>query len=363
MPTLLHDALILQAAHSSLSELYAIETIDLSTIRYLNHPQASPSPLSGSSCLPCEAIQLELNLGAVPPAYLRSLVWQEPIEVLQLSLHLERALQEQNIKTLQDIQDFVQDDDYLLKGIGQGHLDEIQSKLTQYVEKASTFSAQQVVNFHSIINILTGHLNRLHAFILLDQFKLSHFCTLSAAESGELRRLSEEQRLQIVEQTQAELQEASFGMLNKILMLITDVLIKPWMDRRQGLANQAELQERLQRVSTPHSSDEDIYLFLSEVFFKRQFMLHAYLTEVAEGLYGSHPAVSQAYHHIIQKGKTYFYHPSISYEWLELTRLLYQEFALKWEEKPQDFIQKVLAYCPEFCLYQQAPCSLRIRRA
>jgi hypothetical protein len=85
-----------------LEAIYALETVNVRSIRRLQAPPAQPPPLRAPCVLPM-APQLEFDFGASFRAWLEPFLLDEPIQVLGLSRHAEKCLLEQRKERLRDL--------------------------------------------------------------------------------------------------------------------------------------------------------------------------------------------------------------------------------------------------------------------
>ncbi|WP_068466420.1 DNA-directed RNA polymerase subunit alpha C-terminal domain-containing protein [Candidatus Protochlamydia phocaeensis] len=353
--------------HPGLCDIYKIETIDLSTIRRLNITESvGPAVKNPSSPLKphhdCwkEPDQLAFNfLGQ--PSKAQSWVLDEPIQLLELPPQAEKALGEQDKCKLRDLMNLRQQDYIFLKGLGQGHIDEVKSKLENYLN-SHYWNESSKINVLSLLRVLLGALNRKAVYLLMDQFGLAEFFPLSTAETLEIRHLPKETQAKMISQIQQELNSPlSKTFAQEALTEIAEALIKPWMKKREGLATSTELNEKLTRLCAGEETwINKIFLFLSHVYLGNKSFFDACLVEAAPQLYCI--SKEQAYHYrqVVEKADSYFYHPSITYSLEELAYYLYREFALKWDEKPLSFIYRVLEKSPSFSVFQKNV-ELRIR--
>lgn len=340
--------MLTQTAYShGLEAIYAIETIDLSSIRPLEKqsPKEIKKPITRNSAPNCLPLQLEFDFGDEYRGWIESFVLREPIQVLDFSWHAEKNLTAIGKKTIGDLvkQDFVN-----LKGLGQGHIDEIQKKLQSYLE-GKQLDRCTMLEFGSWIRALYAFMDRKKCYVSLESFRLNHLLTLSAAENNEVNRLSAEKKqgwsreILTLLRTEERKQDVA-----KDFKKIVDVFVKPWVSSRHDLATNLELMERLHRISDRTTKTPDAINFFSSVYFDDQFPICSYLHKVDENLYSSNVQTVYRYRRMIEKASTYFYNPTVSYDFFHLIQLLTQEFALSWEGFPDGFVEKALRQSPRF---------------
>jgi len=123
-----------------------------------------------------------------------------------------------------------------------------------------------------------------------------------------------------------------------------DSLVIPWVEARGGIATRPEIEERLERVGVSMPIPENSSLIPLE-----------------EGVYASDPESAERYHALISRTQTYFYDPNNRYPFQQLINWLEREFAVKWEEFPQNFISKCLTSSPNFCRFKASNHHISIR--
>jgi hypothetical protein len=346
-----------------LQELYRIEIIDVSTIRRLNpeqgpplhHPVVTASVHSFSNLLE-PAVQLTFNYEPLGFNQIPLLAWLEPISVLRLSAQAERLLLEQGKYTLEELKPFISSSNFI-KGVGQGHFDEIRQKVHHYIHTALA-QPSHLINWVSLLKIMTRSLSSLQTFVLLEQFDLAQEWELSLIDKLEIKRLSIEQKQLIIQQSQESILNSTMPSLVESLWLtISKIFIFPWIESREKIVTQEELNERYTRISLQPSLTLKMLDFL-QALFPTLFLSWSPLDKE---LFGLNIQVQQEYSAIVTLAKNYFCRSIPAYPWQELVYLIYKECALKWEEKSIAFVEKVLTYSLLFQFYQQPNQMLMIR--
>lgn len=351
--------------HPDLEAIYALEKVDLGTITRFSSPSGEPVPASVVKTFDAwqpanPQIEFEFEMEfrkQLPPLFM-----QEPIQVLNLSSQAEKILLAQDKRTLQDLTKLNAQDLGLLKSLGQGLIDEMQHKLQVYLEKNS--KNQGHVDFASLIRILTGTFDRKKIYVLLERFGLADLISLTPAENIEVIRLPLESRLKIAQETRQEIYSPqNIRLLGRILIDVADVMIKPWIRKRQGLVTREELIERMQRISQTPDRTFAILNFLSDVFYDRQFILNRYLFQVTTDVYTSTSETISFYHKFIQRALSYFPHRNTYYSLNEFIVFLQKEFAQEWDSISDDWISKALSLSSLFRLRKASSGELVVRLA
>jgi len=333
-----------------LEAIYHIETVDLKTVRRINDPSSSKiiQKTIKSSAEPERTIerQLEFDFGDSYRESMDSFVLDEPIQILEISRQAEKCLAENGMGSLRillkaDLSQFV-----YLKGMGQGHIDEIQQKLDKYIDGRTLYHSLSI-DFYAWVRslVLVHNIKKMH--VMLEPFKLSELCILSPAEKVEVRRLTTEKRQEWRQEMALELYSTKLR-VKANMKKVTEVYILPWIRRRQGFATQQEIIERIQRVSVLSQGAQSAFLFFTEVYFGGRFPLSDFLLQNDEDLFFADQAGLDAFNDVVMKAKTYFYKSGLSYALVELVTLLAREFALSWQDFPEGFIEKCLRSCSYF---------------
>ena len=343
-----------------LEAIYALENVDLKTVRRISEEAQKPAaPIIHTPFLAEEqSDQLEFDFGEEYQKGIDSFVLDEPIQVLGLSRHAEKCLCEHGKTLLRHLHGANLKGFVFLKGMGQGHIDEIQKKLALYVSEHTLYHCH-FVDFDSWLRTLTAALNQKKMHVLLEKFQLSESLTLSPAESVEVRRLTLEKRREWIQEIMPELK--SQKQVLQGISKIANVFIKPWMRRRLGIATKQELEERLQNCGREPSKVPLILEFLSAIYFEGEFLFKNYFIMSDESLFFVDRSTQSLYSLIVDKALTYFYKEGICYKMGELKLFLMREFAKNWQGFPEGFIEKTLRLSPQFSVRKSENNHLMVR--
>lgn len=346
--------------------IYALENIDLKSIRRIEQPSQEHAPIEFQSKIVISqpgSAQLELDLGPEYRCWSVPFLGREPIQVLELSRHAERCLLEHGKSELKDLVQANLRDFVFFKGMGQGHIDEIQQKLRDYL-KGRSLQYANAIDYTSWLRSLVGALDRKKVFASLQSYQINDIYSLTPAETVEVGRLTVEKR-QEWSQEMHELFRSDSRTKSVIadMGIMADTFIKPWIRRRKGIANLHELNERIQRTSANPGSSLSILHFFSEIYFDNDFPLHRYLHTVENELYCADDATVHDFHLVIKTASSYFYKAYISYNLSELIVLIERELARSWHGFPEGFSEKVLRYSSQFRVRKGPDGALVIRLA
>lgn len=337
-----------------LEAIYNIETVDLRTVRRISEPSISKittqtAPLNVENEKNIES-QLEFDFGDCYRESMDSFVLDEPIQVLEISKQAEKCLIENGMFNLRNLMKADLSQFVYIKGMGQGHIDEIKQKLNKYIEDRTLFNSNSI-DFYAWLRslVLTHNSKKMH--VLLEPFKLSELCQLSLAENVEVRRLPVDKRQEWSQEITLAL-NMTRSRVYADMKKATEVYVLPWVRRRHGFVTQQEIFERLQRVSLKPQQAQLALAFFTEVYFNGNFPFREFLIQNEDLLFVDARCLG-AYDAVVTKTKTYFYKRGVSYTLAELTVLLTREFALGWQGFPEGFIEKCLRSCSCFSVRKE----------
>jgi len=344
-----------------LEAIYNVENVDLKTVRRIN-THASESTKNTSS-LPKTFLepstQLEFDFGDAYKGCMDSFMLKEPINVLGLGTHVEKCLFEQGLSTLETLSKADLNKLVYVKGIGQGHIDEVRQKLRSYLEGHTLYGCQ-VIDLVSWMRSLLAALSRKKVYVALEPFQMADLFSLSPIESVEVRRLTVEKRVEWRNEISPELLKKKDRVQND-LKKIVNIFITPWINRRHGFATKNEILERLQRISLQQTLVPMVVDFFDAVYFSGSFAFGDYLVHTNDELFFVDRRAKEAYQNIIDTALTYFYQGDVYYPLSELVILIFREFAKKWGNYSVEFIEKTLRSSSLFRVRKEACGRLFIR--
>lgn len=347
--------------------IYALENVDIRSVRPLHEAPAEKAKIK-SLQLPIileeEPSQLDMDYGPGFREWIEPFFLSEPIQVLGLSKHAEKCLLDHQKVLLKDLLGYDLRKLVFLKGMGQGHIDEIKGKLQSYVEGKEVARAKNI-DFASWIRTLVSNSTiKKKLFVCLEEYHLAELISLTSVERMEVRRLTPEKRTEWKKEGGEELNTESRCLLFRRQMgLICDAFVKPWLARRLGVATSIEIQERLERMSLyPELATRALHFF-SEIYCNSFFSLAHSLHGVGPELYCIDAQTKEAYEIIINRALTYFYKDGLHYNLEQLVGLLSRECAKFWIGFPEGFPEKVLRLSPLFSIRKCDTGKLLVTRA
>ena len=349
-----------------LETIYALENVDIKSIRPIR-------PMSFQKAAPPKTVQypvieklpdqLELDLGDAYRGWINAFVKREPIHVLGLSRHAEKCLLDHGKRVLGDLTNANLKDFVFLKGMGQGHVDEIQQKLSSYLEGRPLERCTKI-DFASWIRSIVAAFDRKKVYVAMEKYNLSDLFSLSPSESVETRRLTLEKKQEWIQEAHSKFQQASIcNSVKEQFREVAEVFIKPWMRRRHGFATLQELDERVERLGLNSAEVVSAMVFFSDLFFDGAFVFDAYLYPLEKGIFCADPWTRENYIQIIQRACSYFYRAQTVYPLDQLVGYLEKEFARLWQGFPDGFILKILRLSPCFRVRKGNAGVLEIRLA
>ncbi|HEY4832581.1 MAG TPA: DNA-directed RNA polymerase subunit alpha C-terminal domain-containing protein, partial [Waddliaceae bacterium] len=341
-------------------------TVDIKTVRLIqkNEPEAKkiPSRLWQKENGILDN-QFEFDFGEHHRKWINPLLFREPIQVLDLTKRAEGCLIANGKMLLGDligheIQEFV-----FLKGMGQGHIDEIQNKLSVYVAGRSLTRSYHI-EFISWLLSLTAGIDRKKSAIYLEEFGFSNLLPLSPEEKLELRRVDLGTKKAWLSDVIAELRKNErVGWVHQDVKRITFAFVMPWLRSRFGIATENEITERLHALADDPQMASKAIEFIRDVYYRSQFPLNEYLYQVDPKIFCSSENEATAYREVIQTAFSYFYKPSVFYHLPQLTNLISRDFAKSWKNHSQGFIVAVLRRAPSIRVRKGFTGQLEVRLA
>lgn len=348
-----------------LEAIYAIETVDIASIRPLQKKILSEQPAARQ---PAEAQidaaeqQLHFDFGAYWSEQISSFTLLEPIDVLQLPARPLQLLKEHGKQLLGDLISMDLHSLVFIKGMGQGHIDEIRNKLAAYV-KGQNLSASPYVGLASWVRSLIAGCCHKKSYALLSTYQLQHLVKLSPVETVELRNLSGEKRRCWENEAAEYLSKEASSRFSQQINSVASALIKPWVERRGGIASQQELVERFTMVSDSEENVLPVLALFSDVFCMGACPFSQSLVTLDSELFAANSWYADLFDLIIRRASSYFLRSETTYRLDSLCELVCREFASEWRECSVDLIAAVLRRSPAFLVRKHTDWGLMVRAA
>lgn len=331
-----------------LESIYALENVDIKSVRRIETPLKTKPKRHENKKIHTEPLQEELDLGDEFKKWIPSFVKKEPIHVLELSRHAEKCLIENGKSRLGDLIGANLKEFVFLRGMGQGHIEEIYQKLNDYIEGHALEKCYQV-DFSSWLKSLVAAHDRKKVFAFLESYDLTELISLSPTENMEVRKLTLEKKQEWMEELLSKIvQPVQKNAVWLDMQQIINVFFKPWIRQRAGFASKEELNERMQRMSTHAMIGSRVLSLLQSLYFEGGAIFNHFLQQVDRDVYCCDAYQARHYKKIIEKAKTYFYKPSVYYSCRELVGMLEREFSRTWIGYEEGYIEKILQLSPCF---------------
>ncbi len=333
-----------------LEKTYAIQHIDLRTIRPLQmqptEKSSKPKPIEVS--IQEAKIERSLPFGEYFEEAIHPFWQEEPIEVLGFSSHLETRLKEKGDLRLRDIASISPQELLYVKGIGQGHVEELFSKLNRYLENKPK-DETGYLDLIAWIRSLIGDLPRKMAIELLEAHHLANDIML--VESSTFEKREKIKAFHLLPQAIQLCREPSRrARWSRQMQQITHAFLAPWIQRRGGIASQEELIERLENVSLQNTYVRPCLHLFDQIFSPHLSVLATHLIHLGDSIYTADEQGRNSYFRLLKQLKSYFYKPNITYCFSHLVQLMQRESALKWEELDVKLLKKICRLNPGFYL-------------
>lgn len=329
-----------------LESIYAIETVDLRSVRRLSSPVEKAQPVHKRIVAPASITQLQFDFGPGFNDWMEPFILEEPIQVLGLSRHAEKSLLDQRKLLLRDLAG--KDLRRIIPGVGQGHLDEISQKLGDYL---SHKEAQRSYQFDpgSWLRSLCPFEQRKQCHLLLESYGLQELLPLTPAEVTEVRRLPPDQKKKWHAEGLSFLKSpACRTSILKALHNMASAFLKPWIQGRKGLATENEVVERLEKRFIEPRLVEPFLRLLSQALGNTAFAACLWLAD--QQVYTAERWQAEAFRKICGCAATYFKSSGQKFLFSHLLSLVERELARDWLGYPEGFIAKSLRLSASFSI-------------
>lgn len=334
-----------------LEKIYALETIDASTVRPMNRSsveEKKPSLSFVSHCTQEKDPPLTLDLTDRYRGWIYPLVWSEPIEVLQLCSQAKKAAIEAGATSLFDIKDWRQNPP---SGLGAGHVDEILHRLQEHLKQTPVM--WESFDPFSLIRIALAKKPILLSYALLTPYGLQDLFPLSRAQQMELRRQEEKEYRAEPTITEKERME-------KVCRELIAVFCLSWMEQRGGIASTTELMECLEITCFRSKYLYPCIQMIEDHFLQKPFF-SVCCQQVQKDLWAADEIFCRKYCFIEELALSYFYQKDVVYSQKELIDWIIQEGCSNWQKLDPLQLERVLELSPFFLLYRAQDGSQQVQ--
>lgn len=234
---------VYQNAYShGLEQIYKLENVDIRSVRKIE-----PRQESVKKAAIIEQYDEDFDLGEGHRLWLSPSVFEEPIEVLELHRQPEKLLKEQGIVNLKHLYEADLTQFIYSKGMGQGHIDEISSKLNNYLS-GKAIRRQYHIDFSSWLISILAPLTRKESYLLLEEYRVGHSIVLTPMDLMDVKKMGKESRSAVIKEAKEKVLLEKHKIIKRFRE-IESAFIKPWVLGRLGIASRDEVEERLKRKS------------------------------------------------------------------------------------------------------------------
>ncbi len=328
-------------------DIYALQNVDLSSVRPVTGSTKNNNSTTTTDLPDTKEGQLTLDFGPGWRGWMPSLSLHEPLQVLGLSRPAEEGLLENGVRHLHNLIGMDKSDFIGMKGVGQGHIDEVLQKLQEHLGAASPAQSTSV-DFVSLLRCLYGDMEPLQAYLLLEPYGFHDIITLSTADAVTVRHMNSEARSENLEEAREQaLKHKRRQFVRETFRDLASEFLIPWIEERGGIASLQEIHERLRRCSSDPTTTEAVLTFVQDLYFEGS-VFDETLVSAGTELFAVNKEALGRYQSLIRHARSYFYARGQSYWFEELESFLLRDFARKDVGFPDSFIEKVLRLSNDF---------------
>jgi hypothetical protein len=304
--------------------IYAFETIDPSSVRVMSAapPTAASQVLDVKEPLVADP-DLPFVKSSISPFFLK-----ESVEILKLSSHAERFLRSSGHETIEQIMTLDFSDMSLLRGLGQGHIEEIRSKLKEFV-RGRSLNNRVCVDYISWARSLFNGMDKRVVGVAFERYGLSDALPMSLTEKVEIKKLPQEKKQDWFCHFKSTC-KSHHEAFDRDLHRVMEAFVLPWMLGRGGFASTVELKELSWRLGESREESESVLALFAELFSDGAHPFCSLPESCIAGIYTANQSTQKMIRCINKVLDTYFYAPGLVYALDELAGWCEREFACAW---------------------------------
>ena len=211
--------------------IYSYETINPTTVRPLKNVVKAKNEVLVSQEAKAGSLSFSLDLF---PSFHQLLRLKEPIDSLNISPFAMKALKNLSLKTVDDLRLLLVKKDGSTRSIGQSHLDEIERKLTIFLNGIEN---TQHIDIGSFVRVTLSSLSIKEKALIAELFSLKPYCMIPTPEEKEaehtLRRMTKEGEAALF----SKLLEPMYASFSEGLSLFSSSFVTPLLEKRGGIAS------------------------------------------------------------------------------------------------------------------------------
>jgi hypothetical protein len=329
--------------------IYSIEEIDVTKVKPLSPSDTTTTTAKtfsiDTASVPYDDEGYCLDFGYPYRSWIESIPLHEPIHVLELSTQPHDILLAEGLTTLLDLIHTPSLDLVHLKGMGQGYIDEIHTKLAAYLSTMTSWHTT-TIDIISMMRCLVGDIAKTEIHPLLEKYHLAEIITLSQAEKASLH--NEKEKTNPADVLSLLRAPHRITRIHTLLRDITHAFIIPWMYTYHGIASRSEVFHRFRSMTSQPSKAKYVLNFIQEIYYNGALPFAENLIEVEKDTYCATDQVNERYLSILNTAKTYFYSRHLVYSLEELCYYIAREHVQRWDDVTYDLIARVLRRSPLF---------------
>jgi hypothetical protein len=369
----IEDANIQEETSEVFNSIYSLEKVDASTVRplsakketvdiSLSSMKGAPVPLEKpSKVLEEDTFRDNFNFGQEYAERLPSFKLNEPIEVLKLHPQALACLHENEKKTIKDVIETKEEEYVFFKGMGQGHIDQLNQSLHNYIQGESLYNSP-TVNLKSFLRSLLNDIEFDQRFLVLENFGLEDIFHWTKEEKALVKHLSKQQKEETYSKAWKQVTQDSKKLRAKKWMKeISESYLAPWVRRRQGMVKEFEVLERAYSIVVEPVSFSKYYEFLKKAYFNGKNPFLVSLPTLDQKVFFSDEYTKNEAEKITKKTLTYFYKPFLEYSLDELESFVEREFAKEWLGFFPGFVRQVIRNSGLFRVRKRANHQLTVK--
>jgi hypothetical protein len=336
-----------QAYTHGFEEIYSLEKVDLRSIRKIEKKSSSLEDKETGK-RPEKKEEEERELFEKKQEKIANLRLEEPISLLSLSLQTEKRLREAGYKEVKELLNLQKEGYLALKSLGFGHIDELNHKLAPYLHEEPQSA---YIHYESIILSLFSELENRYKYLLLDKYRLYDLLQMTPQQKMSARAAKEMPHLMAMAKGAARTPEA----LSKVSLFyqkIGEAFLFPWLEKKQKVIHERELEERLIRKGATVKTSAPLYFLIKELYFEGVFPFKEHLYEVEPSLFTCSLEIKERFCAIKEAALAYFYAKEMAYPLVDLVRFLQEEAAKRWLLWAEEKIHEVFEQSALFLLYK-----------
>lgn len=327
-----------------LESIYAIETIDLKTIKPLNIINESAPSTKKKYTHPL--LDPEFPFGSEFNQTISSFILNESVQALDLSKPCLQILTDFNLFYIRDVTkiDF---NDLEIHSNFKKISSEIQPKLDAYLKEKQIYECV-TIDFEAWIKSLISE-NHIKHYFLLKHYDLTHLISVTPIMSVEIKRTKENDYLKYINDSKEELKTIDRQGLNNLNKeIITKSFLKPWIHGRHGIVKEYELLDYLEQLAENTHNFHSCIRLLSDIYEENNFIFKNNLITIYPELYCINESVYKNYKKIEGILKSYFPKSKETYLMNELIVFVIKELLIHWDSVEEEFVRKVIKTSPFF---------------